>query len=182
MPPKSNTKWYIITVILVILLLASLTWGIFNTKLGGVRIGSTPTQLPGNVGSGLFDFQNATFTGKITKLEGNRIWLENQRGVTGEAVLAQNLIISDMSQGGLATPSGDLKKIQLDKNVMISFSVVDNEYQATSISYTAPPLQISPNQTTLPPATIPLPSLDPAKIPSPQAIGKTAAPSPSDKP
>lgn len=165
MPPKTGSKLYIAIAVLVIILVGIAGWIFINNRKAG-----SPLSTGGNTGNNtsLFDFQTAIFTGKITKIEGKKIWLENKYGVTGEAMISDNVTITDVSAGGIATPSADLNKVKVDKDVSINFQVINGQYQATSINYlssngvisipTAPNSSLAPQPSldTKPPTTTPL--------------------------
>lgn len=165
MPPKTGSKLYIAIAVLVIILVGIAGWIFINNRKAG-----SPLSTGGNAGNNtsLFDFQTAIFTGKITKIEGKKIWLENKYGVTGDAMISDNVTITDVSAGGIATPSADLNKVQVDKDVSINFQVINGQYQATSINYlssngvtsipTAPNSSLAPQPSldTKPPTTAPL--------------------------
>jgi hypothetical protein len=183
MPAKTNTPLYIIISVLVIIILGLSAWMFLKAN----KYGAAPlTDSPLSSDSSLFEFQSATFTGKITRVEGNKIWLENKRGVKGEAVVAKDVSISDMSSanGALATPSGKLEDIKTDKEVTINFQMVDGMLQATTINYYLSVNAPSVDIVTSPPplaSLAPSPFVNTATIPSPPVL-PTLPPNSSVKP
>lgn len=176
MSPKSNLKWYVIIFTLLVLLAVSVFWTFLKASPFGKPENSLSQPLDN---SSLYDSQNAIFTGKITKVDGEKIWLENKRGVTGEAVLAQNFTFMDMSDGAIATPSSDIKKIPLNKEAIISFNVVGDQYQAVSISF-LPELEVITTNQAPPMPLLELPDTDSKILPPPPSSpsGKIASPKP----
>lgn len=73
-------------------------------------------------GTSLFTSQNATVEGKVTKVKGNVISVENTKGVKGDVELSKNVMISKNTNQGIATPSSDLKNIELNKTAFISLT------------------------------------------------------------
>lgn len=161
MPPKSDSKFFIVIIILLVLLLGSLVSNFMNFSGKNPLVSSVPS----GDKSSLFDSQSAMFTGKITKVENNKIWLENNHGVTGTAVLAPNYLVTDMEKLTSATPSGNLQQpeIELNKNAIISLQFINGEYQVTSISFipsVGSPIVPNSVPASIPPAPsfVPLPS------------------------
>lgn len=151
MQPTTNTRWYIIIIVLVVLLVSSLTWNILSSsvnKKAGMQ--TDASKAPGGASTTLFDTQSATFMGKITNVDGKKLTVENKRGVTGEIMAGDNILIMNPSSNQIATPSGDLKTVELNKEVMISLTVNGDQYVVNSINFIPP-----------------LPSFDPAKLPAP---------------
>lgn len=167
MPPKSGSKLYVTVAVLIIILVFIVGWIIINVRKNGLSMNTG--SLPGN-NTSLFDFQTAIFTGKITKIDGKKIWLENKYGVKGEAMISANVTITDVSAGGIATPSGDLNKIKLNDDVSINFQVVNGQYEATSINYLSS--NTNANNVVIPPA----PAISPAPQPSLDTKPPTTAP------
>lgn len=85
----------------------------------------------------IFDSVNASLNGEITKVEGNKIFFENDRGVKGEAVASEGISITDMNKVG-TLPSSDLQSIELNKPAGINFDIKDGTYTITSIIFPQP--------------------------------------------
>jgi len=175
--PTDNKKLYLAILVLVVLLVLSLGWNIFSSmkKEGSSLTGGVKP--PTVTNTSLFDSQNATFMGKVTAVEGNKLTVESNKGVKGEIMANENLIVLDPSNP-IATPSSDLKKLQLNKDVIISLMIKDNQYIATALNYVIPlpsfdpskppPLPSAPPGLATPPPPVPTPSVKTVPTPSPK--------------
>ena len=84
----------------------------------------------------LFKTQSATFQGKITKINGKTLTVESDNGQKGEFGLSDNIIIYKFpNNSATASSSSDIKQIDTGKLVLISLNLINNKYQAVSISY-----------------------------------------------
>lgn len=133
-----NLKWYAVILLLLLILGFLIYLGInslsFKKNTGsGIPIQSST---PGDFS--IFDSVNAAIAGKITKVEGDKIFFENQKGVKGEALIADGVAISDLSKRDMGTPSADLRLIELNKTANIIFSIRDGKYFVISITYPQP--------------------------------------------
>lgn len=146
MQPQSSLKRYIIIIAVLTLVLISLSALLYLNK-NNLNVGNFQTpKPPSNANPQLFDSQTANLTGKITKINGDKITLENRSGVKGEFKLAQNFLVSDLSGRSLRPAKTEVEKIELNKEAMITLSVVDNEYFVTAIIFTQTAPQANPAQ------------------------------------
>ena len=84
----------------------------------------------------LFKTQSATFQGKIVSIAGKNISVEAENGQKGEFGLSDNIIIYKFpNNSATASSSSDIKQIDTGKLVLISLNLINNKYQAVSISY-----------------------------------------------
>lgn len=121
---------------------------IFLTALGGFLAGKylkTPTTFPlvnqveqntTPSPDSLFQTQTATFQGKITKVEGANLQVESETGHKTTFPISNKLTIYKFgANSATASPSADLKTIEVDKLVLIMLELIDGKYQAVTISY-----------------------------------------------
>lgn len=180
MPPqqKPYKYWIIIFLLLLYLIPVSLfAFKNFSFKAGLSSFGGAPLNQ-------LFENQSALINGKIKSISGNQINVENNNGVKGVVELSKNVIISDL-QNPLATPSGDLKKIQTEKNAQIVLNIIDGRYQVVTINFLStfgvPNLtgQLKPRPETQPAVTntLPLPKISSPPLATPTIASSSAKPS-----
>lgn len=124
-----DLKWYIV-IVLLILILASLLYMIFNNSPRPSNLSSVNTDFS------LFDSVTASVTGKITSVGSGTIFFENQQGKKGEGLILETISISDMNSQDL--PTSDLSKIQLNKTATINLVVTNSKYYVSSITYPQP--------------------------------------------
>src|SRR3989344_7001421 len=130
MPPQQTRPYkYWIIIFLLVLYLIPVSFIAF-----GDYFKSTAPKLSAPSSNEFFDIQTAMVNGKITNVSGNNIEVENTKGLKGTVELSKNLIINDLINP-LATPSGDLKKIQTGKNAQIVLNLIDGKYQAVTINF-----------------------------------------------
>lgn len=163
MQPSSNTKFYTIIGILTSLLFISFAWIIYSTTIGTKKPGSSSLNSTSTYDQTFFDTQNASVNGKIAKIAGNNVTIENKKKGSIEAVVSPEVIITDNSTGEIASPSGDLKNIKLNTETFINFQFINGKFQVTNITFMpeTPPAFIDPNN--LPKLSSPPPPPKPAK-------------------
>lgn len=84
----------------------------------------------------LFKSQTALFEGKINSVTGNNIQVESQSGQKGEFSLSDKLAIYKFpNNSSVASASSDVKTIETGKQVLMTLELINNKYQAVSISY-----------------------------------------------
>ena len=107
-------------------------------------------------GKSLYTNQSATIQGTITKVEGNRLYVENKNGTTGDVEALDTLIVNKLdskpTSGPLASNSAQINSIETNKDVLITLQFKDGEYKAVTISY-LPPLPKAPSLSPVPRAT-----------------------------
>ena len=84
----------------------------------------------------LFKTQSATFQGKITNIAGKKLFVNSDEGQTGEFAISDKVVIYKFAPGSsTAGPSNDMRTIETGKEVLIALDLINNQYQAISISY-----------------------------------------------
>ena len=139
---KNNS--YLVLIAVTLLALAS------GFIIGNLSPSVIPQKIADQAGfeeeKSLYTTQSATIQGMITKVEGNKITVENKDGVTGEVELLDTLIVNKLNQkavsGPLASGSAQTSTIETNKTVMITLQFKDGEYKAATISYLPPPPQL----------------------------------------
>lgn len=129
----SSFKWPIIIILLTIILsfLIVLTFKMLSASLQPSFEESVTRHFL------IFDSVNASVTGKITKIEDKKMYFENQKGVTGEALLSDEVMVSNLSVKDPQPASSDLKQIELNKKTEMIFKIQNGKYIVTAI--TIPP-------------------------------------------
>lgn len=84
----------------------------------------------------VFQEQNAVIEGKITKIDGNLLTIQNKFGDLGTFTLSsQAVIYKTMNKEQVATPAAGVNAVDLQKNAFIFLKMIDNQYQINSINY-----------------------------------------------
>lgn len=83
-----------------------------------------------------FTNQSATTTGKILAMKGNMLTVESVNGEKQEFPASKSVSIYFPSPGKPSTPSADLKKITLNKQALINFSMEEGRLVLTSVFFT----------------------------------------------
>lgn len=136
---SSNLKLYIV-ILLLVLILGSLIFLNVNNSFFANTIRNINTPIQNSVAGdfSIFDLVSASLSGKITKVSDKTIFFENLKGVKGQAIVADGIAISDLSKKGQATPSADLKRVELNKTGNMMFEIRDGKYFIVSITYPQP--------------------------------------------
>lgn len=135
----SNLKWYIVILLLVLILGSLIFLSLNNIFLANTARNINPPFQSSVAGDfSIFDLVSASLSGKITDVHDKTIFFENLKGVKGEAMAADGIAISDLSKKGLATPSADLKRVELNKTGNLMFEIRDGKYFIVSITYPQP--------------------------------------------
>ncbi len=154
MVPVLNRKAVFAAIaLLVVGLLIGYVLGIQVAKGNSRNYSPAPSQQKGSLKtSPLFTRQNATVTGKVTKVDGNKITVVDDKNQSDIFVLSKNIaIVTAIAPGKVATPSTNIKDIQLNQSALIALQIVDGEYQVISIAYTNyPPASPSARNTIKP--------------------------------
>jgi len=155
--PHSNLKWFIAIGILAFLLAIAVTWIILSeTSDKKLPKDSTPAQTS-TAGPDFFDSQTATVNGKVIKIEGDKLRIENQKGKTFDAKT-----YTAAAPQGIPAPVNTTFNAELNKPATITFQAVEGEYFITSIIYTqGPSASTAPVQTA--PESSPSASAKPAQ-------------------
>lgn len=118
--------------ITIILVLIAAGGGFYLGKtFGNSKIGGTT---PAN-SNGIFAQQSATIQGKVTKVSGNMITVQNNNNVSATFPTADKVFISKVTSNNLsATPSSDLNTIQLNQNAFINLQIENGQYKIVSVA------------------------------------------------
>lgn len=98
----------------------------------------------------LYTSQTATVKGQIKSLEGNKIMVQNAEGVSGSLELADSVLINVYKKNSksipTASPSTDLKTIELNKDATIALSKINGAFKVVVIDFAPvlPPLPSLP--------------------------------------
>lgn len=83
----------------------------------------------------VFSSQSASIQGKITKLDGDRLSITNSAGVSGEFGISPNAMVFKFRNAtSQASPSSDLRTVELNKNVVVNLNFENDAYLVVSIS------------------------------------------------
>lgn len=176
MQPQSNKLFFIIIAVLVVVLVVA---GLYvSGRLLPGSVSQVTSIVPAGVNS-FFDSQNAMVNGEITKVTGDTITVKNKNGASRDFKVSKTALITTAQQnsgaGAMpATPSSDLKNIQIGKQAMISFTMNNGEFEVNSIfpalelpAGSPPPLPSFKPLGSIPPvpSLTPLPSNPPPPAP-----------------
>lgn len=154
-----------ILLVAILVVLAALGGYAVGNK-GGLNLRNNST-VPGTSSqAGFFDSQNANVQGQVTKIDGNKVTIKNVKGETQVFTAADQVFITKFNGNTPASPSADLKTVELNKNVIISLMAKNGDYQIVSIS------QTPPAPTTTPPAPVQAPKT-PVTAPAPATNAAT---------
>lgn len=129
-PSRSNKKFiYLLGALVLILLTAGFL--IYKFNLLGNYFNNS-----GKSDTKMYSTTDATFMGKVVGVSGNTLSVENINGTRGNIRIAQKAFV--ITNGD--NIETDLNKIELNKDVEIRLNLVDNELQATSLSYLSSPV------------------------------------------
>lgn len=92
-------------------------------------------ELPVSISSSLYSSQNASIKGKIMKINGRKMTVENDRKISGDVTLGLVVLINENGNISLATNSAQLNKLKLDKDATINLTLIDEGYVVTSVNY-----------------------------------------------
>jgi hypothetical protein len=129
--PK-NFSYYLLTASLFIF---GLSVGFFIGKNYFQKTLPSNENLPQSVTTtrnNLYTSQTATIRGKITKVEGTSLTVENlTTKATGVIQTTDNIVINKAG----SKPSSQLSSLELDKEVLIGLELINGNFSATSIQY-----------------------------------------------
>lgn len=137
MQPSSHKGVYILLTLILIGVLGVLILNIirFLPTSSGLMSTAGTGSVADNGTYAMFDTFNGTINGTITKADNGMVTIKNNKGVTKDFSVSSNLmVIPSISNGALATPSADLKKVELNKPMIISVGLVNGQLQVMSIA------------------------------------------------
>lgn len=89
--------------------------------------------------SELLSSQNASIRGKILKIEGKKMSVENEKKVQGEVEIGRIVLLNEPTKQGnqisIASTSAQISNIRTNKDATINLSLVDDKYIVTSVTY-----------------------------------------------
>lgn len=89
--------------------------------------------------SPLFTTQSAFIIGKVTKVESNKLTIENYNKQSESFKMAENFqVITTSHNGRTASHSADLTSIPLNQEASILLQVDQGEYKVVNVSYNQP--------------------------------------------
>lgn len=128
MQPSSSKGIYILLIIILIVVILSsginfLRLPVLSSNKGVLTAGDT-----------FFDTQNASLSGKVTKVDGSTITIENKNGVSRQFTAAKFLTVPVVtSSGNLSTPSADLKTLETGKEYTIFLTVQNGGFEVINL-------------------------------------------------
>jgi hypothetical protein len=140
---------------IVLLVVVALLTGVAGYYLGSSKGNKGPlsSQMGASpAGNAFFDTQTATLNGKVTKVNGKTLTIQNSKNQTQDYTASDRIFITKISDKGVAaSPSTDLNSVQLNQNAFVNLLLQDGSYKVVSITYTpaTPPATTS----TPPPAS-----------------------------
>ena len=139
----ANVKGNSYLVLIAVTLLALVSGFIIGNLSPSVIPQKNSEQAARDEGKSFYTSQTATIQGVITKVEGNKITMQNKDGVTGEVEVLDTLLVNKLDQkatsGPLASGSAQINTIETNKVVLVTLKFKDGEYRAATISYLPPP-------------------------------------------
>lgn len=123
------------TFILVVLLLM-LGLQLFQIWSGQAKVAAPMSAVPlaSTTPVEIFSSQTATIRGKITKINGQLLTIQNDQNTTGEFAAGRVVLINDSTNLQVASNSSELQKIPLNKELLINLLYVDGKYVVTSLT------------------------------------------------
>jgi hypothetical protein len=132
--PDYRSRSFIVTVFLI-LLAAGI--GFFAGQKYGEM--SRNAKAPKDASNSLFANQEATIRGKITQRDNNTLIVKSDSGQSGKVKVSDQVIINRFDERARpATPSSDLRSIELNKDVTLLLNFVNGEYVVSTITYFPP--------------------------------------------
>lgn len=131
---KSANLYVLCTLLLVVGLVVGFVLGKGLSK-GGIN------SLTSLDNSKLYTTQTATIRGKVTKVEGKTLTVQNSQGTTGTIEASDKVLVSKLRTAGStapASPSSDLKQVTLNEEVLITLQLTEGTYKAVLIQYLPP--------------------------------------------
>ncbi len=127
---RLNTK--ILLFILLILIVVLQLWQIFYSKPVMTQTSAVP--LASATPVDIFSSQTATIRGKITKIESQSLSITNDQNVSGQFDAGRVVLINDATNLLVASNTAELKKIPLNKDLVINLLYVNGRYVVTSLT------------------------------------------------
>ncbi|OGE31578.1 hypothetical protein A2631_00385 [Candidatus Daviesbacteria bacterium RIFCSPHIGHO2_01_FULL_44_29] len=144
------------TVLSVLFLGSALAVGFFAGRLTSrpLKTTSSPLEMATINGAELFDSQTATITGRVIKVTGEKLTIQDEQNQAADFPVISTVLISKPVNGRpVASQSGGLKNLELNEDALINLVFKNGEYTITAITYLppAPVFQAPPTGVTLSP-------------------------------
>lgn len=131
---SSSVKLYILA---LVLFLVGLGLGLTLSKVNFFNQVSNITQNKQEDSlSKLLTTRSATIRGKVLKVEGKLLTVQNSSGMSGDVLLSDKAVVSKLNAAGrFASPSADLSSIDPTQEVLINLVYTDGNYKVSSIQF-----------------------------------------------
>lgn len=134
--PTFSVRYFVITSILVLLAF------IIGLLLGKFSYNAPKqiSQKQASLANPLFSTQQATIRGKITKVEGSMLTVQNNLGVNGQVRSAPVIYITKYDEHGKPQSFSSLKDIETGRNVIVNLELPrdTSEYIVVAITFLPP--------------------------------------------
>lgn len=148
--PDYRSKSFLISLVLI---LAALGIGFLAGQRYANMAGST--KAPKEASNSLFVNQEATIRGKITQRDNNTLTVQADNGQSGKVKVSDQVIINRFDERAIpASPSADIRTVELNKDVTLLLSFINGEYLVNTITYFPP---LPPRRAPVPPRSTPNP-------------------------
>lgn len=135
-----GAAYSLVTIVLILIAGAVGYYIAKNNLTSTVGVPGNTQNAPAPKAQTIFQSQNATIQGTITKVEGQNISVTNVNGESGQFPVSSKVVIYKFRPGSSqASPSSELKDISINKPVLINLELTGGQYQVTSISDLATP-------------------------------------------
>ena len=135
-----HMRYVILTVILMLTAgIAGYTVGNLKPILKNITPQLNQNQTRVTKTNPMFQSQSATVTGKIVSVNGSNITVTDAKNQTDQFPLSKRLIIFKLSaEGGISSPSADLKSIEVNKDATLNLELNNNHFEVVAIRYFSP--------------------------------------------
>lgn len=140
---SSSVKLYILA---LVLFLVGLGLGLTLSKVNFLNQVANITQNKQEDSlSKLLTTRTATIRGKVLKVEGKLLTVQNSSGMSGDVLLSDKAVVSKVNANGrLASPSADFNSIAPTQEVLINLVYTDGNYERSSTAYKVTSIQYLP--------------------------------------
>lgn len=118
-----------------VLLLQIILVSLFLTQQKSAKSLNQPNTLKGE----LLTSQNASIRGKILKVDGKKMTVENDHKVQGDVEVGRIVLLNENTKNGqeisVASTSAQISNIKTQKDATINLSLINGKYVVTSVTY-----------------------------------------------
>lgn len=134
---NQNTHTPVYIGLFLIIALQLFLIGMFMMQKNQVTQTTSKVSLPQSspAQSKLLTSQTALIQGKILKIDGQMMTVQNEKGVTADIEFGKAIAINGPQGLDIATTSAAIKKLQLNVPVDINLVLVGDKYLVTSVIY-----------------------------------------------